>query len=162
MALTRDDLTQALAPILESIIGMSNRLDGIDNRLDGIDNQLGNLNGKINNLTIQVKILAKKSENSVKGRSDELAVVPKDDGTDPVAAYPTSLEQLLVAGNELLPNGATNYWNKERSLALIREYDPGYETDNADEPFSSRRRRLHLAKLLGITTSQLNYAQMIL
>ena len=141
MALTREDLTEALAPVHASIIGMSNRLD---------------------NLSVQVKILAKKAENSVKGRSDVLAIVPRNDGRDPEAAYPISLEQLLVAGNELLPSGSQNTWNKKCSLDLIKEYEPGYETDDADEATSSHRRRIHLAKLLGITTSQLNSAQMIL
>lgn len=183
MALTAADLTEALAPILTSIIGINNRLEAIDNRLDGIDHRLDGMdhrldgiddrldgmdqrlndcNVSVDELNVQVRVLAKKSENSVKGLSDALAIVPTRNGTNPVSTYPTSLAQLLVPGNELLPDGSKNTWNIQMSLELIREYDEGYETDNNDEATSSRRRRLHLAKLLGITTSQLNCAQMIL
>lgn len=76
------------------------------------------------------------------------------------ANYPATLGALIVGGSELIPEGdGVTAWNKEQSLQLILQYDPGYETENengTDEGRrkSSRRRRLHLAKLIGVTPAQ--------
>ena len=67
----------------------------------------------------------------------------------------------MVSESESLLGGQHNNWNAKKSLELIREYDPGYATDNDDTPDHSRKRRLTLAKLLGVTTMQLNFAQHI-
>lgn len=54
-------------------------------------------------------------------------------------------------------------WNSSKSLALIRQYEPGYASDGeGEEDAKSRRRRLRLARLIGVTRVQLNFAQMTL
>ena len=70
---------------------------------------------------------------------------------------------LLVAGNENLPNGQPNPWNKVKSRALLQFYgeDDGYESDpNNEYTAKSSARRLRVAKALGITRAQLNFAQL--
>ena len=89
-----------------------------------------------------------------------LKKVPLPDGSFPVNECPPSILNLLVAENESLPNNkGTNIWNAEKSLDLIKEYDPGYEIDGDASNFS-RKRRLKLAMLLGVTSTQLNIAQL--
>ena len=103
--------------------------------------------------------------NSTLGRDDRLRIVPLLDGSDPIAEFPSTLAQLIVAGNELLPNGLTNTWNRNKSLLLLRAYDPTYETDedqNDEQSRRSRDRRLRVAQRIGVTRSQLNFAQMSL
>ena len=75
--------------------------------------------------------------------------------------YPRSIECLLVADNEMLPSGTPNVWNKTKSIALLRFYGEDEQTDTEEEnSASSRARRLRLAKKLGVTKAQLNFAQM--
>lgn len=94
--------------------------------------------------------------NSNKTRDDVLERVPLSSGAHPDNEYPT-IAKLLVAGNEKLPSGVPNDWNAQKSLRLIREYDPAYETDDEGAVnVTSRRRRLKLAQHLGLSTSQLN------
>lgn len=82
---------------------------------------------------------------------------------NPPLQYPSSLEAFLVAGNESLPSGGVNAWNKERSLALLRFYGEEEHTDTKEENNErSRARRLKLARKLGITNTQLNFAQLSL
>lgn len=102
--------------------------------------------------------------NSTLGRDDALQRVPLPDGTLPLGEYPVSLAALLVAGNESLPNGQLNTWNAKKSRDLLIQYDPNYETDGEVEELStrSRNRRLRLARVLGVTRAQLNFAQLSL
>lgn len=98
------------------------------------------------------------------GRDDPLLCFPPLPGQQPVE-YPPTIAHLIVAGNESLPNGTKNSWNKEKSAALLQSLDPGYHTeDDTDGEFSprSRNRRLKVAKVLGITRAQLNFAQLTL
>jgi hypothetical protein len=98
--------------------------------------------------------------NSTKGRDDELEIVPLANGHLPESSMPT-IAKLLVAGNEKLPNGAVNDWNAKKSLKLIREYDPAYETDDESaETTTSRKRRLKIAQCLGLTGPQLSMGAM--
>lgn len=91
---------------------------------------------------------------------DRLAKVPLADGSEP-SIFPLTLGALIVGGSELSPGGeGVSGWNKEMSLRLITQYDAGYETDNENgteenKAKSSRRRRLHLAKLIGVTPGQI-------
>jgi hypothetical protein len=83
-----------------------------------------------------------------------------EDGREPEGAFPT-IEKLLVSGNMKLPSSNTkNNWNAKKSLKLIRQYDPGYETDDETEEYTtSRKRRLvALGQHLGLMPAQLNMA----
>jgi hypothetical protein len=56
-------------------------------------------------------------------------------------------------------------WSRDKSRHLLRAYgDPASESDTEDDDEAkkeakSRRLRLRVAKVLGITTAQLNFAQ---
>ena len=77
--------------------------------------------------------------------------------------FPANLMSILVAGNESLPNGENNTWNKSKSITLLRFYGENDDTDNEDEnSSSSRARRLRVAKKIGLTQTQLNFSQMTL
>lgn len=109
-----------------------------------------------------------KQNNSLLGRSDVLVEVARDsDGkfpsqNEPVSvAFPPSIECLLVAGNEILPSGAANVWNKQKSIALLQFYGEDENTDTEEEnSVNSRPRRLRIARKIGVTRTQLNFAQM--
>jgi hypothetical protein len=131
----RDVIREEIAPIIL--------------RLDRVEGQLG--------------VLTAVQFNSTLGRDDRLRVVPLSDGSDPIPEFPSTLAQLIVAGNELLHNGLANTWNSNKSLLLLRAYDPTYETDedqNDEQSRRSRDRRLRVAQRIGVTRSQLNFAQM--
>ena len=107
--------------------------------------------------------------NTTLGRAELLKEVPrKVDGLtpsemNPPVEFPTSLEKLLVAGNETLPSGAQNDWNKTKSLRLLNFYGDDDNTDNEDENNSrSRARRLRIARHIGVSQTQLNFAQLSL
>jgi hypothetical protein len=122
-------------------------MDGMERRMDGME---------------------LRQINAGKGREGRLEKVPFHDGTLPDdTEYPPSLSHMLVAGNESLPNGHPNTWNARKSKALLRKYRPASTTasdSEGDEEYSqrSRNRRLELARTLGITASQLNFAQLTL
>lgn len=92
-------------------------------------------------------------------------MVPLDNGTLPTI-FPASMGALIVGGSELVPGSAGVHvagWNRGKSLQLIREYEPNYQTDgesgtNEVKRKSSRRRRLYLAKLIGLTPTQMQSA----
>jgi hypothetical protein len=65
--------------------------------------------------------------------------------------FPPTLECLLVAGNENLPSGVPNTWNKTKSLQLLAFYGDGEDTDTEDDNnLRSRNRRLRLARKIGL------------
>jgi hypothetical protein len=72
----------------------------------------------------------------------------------------------LVAGNEVLPDGSRNTWNRQKSKALLRQYNPGEESggSDSDNEYSEKSRalRLRLARTLGVTQVQINFALMAL
>jgi hypothetical protein len=105
--------------------------------------------------------------NSLSGPSDPLTIVPNSGGIIPTAEnieVPGSILNLVVAGNEALPNGQPNDWNRHKSRALLKFYgEPEDSESDAENPTSefssrSRNRRLRVAKVLGITKSQLRDA----
>jgi hypothetical protein len=99
------------------------------------------------------------------GRNDRLQKVPLLDGSFPTGEFPETLAQLLVAGNERLPDGTPNSWNATKSRILLLQYDPDTESDGEElQELSgrSRDRRLRLARAIGVTQSQLNFGQLAL
>lgn len=106
-------------------------------------------------------------QNSQVSRNEQLLPVPNDQGQYPADCgvdTPMTLSTLLVAGNESLPDSSVrNNWNRTKSLALLTFYGDAPETDTEDEQSErSRNRRLRVARKLGITKVQLNFAQMSL
>jgi hypothetical protein len=66
---------------------------------------------------------------------------------------------LVVAGNESLPNGEKNTWNYKKSKALLQFYDIESEGESDTETEEkSRKKRLKLAKIIGIQKQQINLA----
>ena len=147
--LLQEALQEALKPIID-------RLDKIDTRLDSMDTRL-------DSMEVVQRVSSAKISNSMRRARDRLDIVPLNNGTLPTTTvdYPHSFEELIVAGNEMLPlSGSNNPWNSTKSLALIRLYDPAYETDDDSSEVSARRRRLEVARHIGITGPQLNFAQL--
>ena len=106
-------------------------------------------------------------QNSHVSRNDPLMPVPNNQGRypeDDKVEMPPNLISLMVSGNEALPDGdVRNTWNRTKSLKLLQFYGDPAETDNEDEQTSrSRNRRLRVANKLGVTRTQLNFAQMTL
>jgi len=168
-AITKDELIAALAPISAALVTLNSRVSDMDTRLTDMDTRLtdslGDISRGLGSLEFRQLIFEAKQYNSTIGRTDELKLVLKSDGSQPNCEVPRCLEQLLVAGNESLPSGDANTWNKLKSETLLREYDPGYDTDGMDadeESSKSRIRRLKVAVALGVTRMQLNFGQMTL
>ena len=88
---------------------------------------------------------------------------------------------LLVAGNEQLPDGSRNQWNNKKSKKLLQFSDVEFsdsdsepDSDSEDptkqelkqvkkelkEYTSSRKRRLDMAKQIGVSKAPLNFAQL--
>ncbi len=75
--------------------------------------------------------------------------------------FPTSIECLLVTDNENLPSGLANTWNKQKSIALLQFYGEDEHADTEEEnSANSRLRRLRIARKIGVTRTQLNFARM--
>lgn len=125
------------------------------------------LKTKVDAVGHEVKVLAAKQANSTKGRDDVLEPVPFPIGARVFGdgVMPLTLAHLSVSGSENLPCGARNIWNNRKSKNMLRTYGEGSESDEGevDElgPIA-RRRRIKLARNLGITTAQLNQAKSIL
>ena len=145
-------LSTALQPITE-------RLDAISGDVAAISGDVTAISERLNDLQNDFSVVATKAHNAACSKDDTLKKVPLSDGSFPVNDCPQSVLNLIVAGNESLPNGEVNNWNARKSLDLIKEYEPGYETDE-NAPNLSRKRRLKLAMLLGVTSTQLNIAQL--
>jgi hypothetical protein len=127
-----------------------------------LNEELKPVNDKLATIELQQKIMMAKMSNSLKGKNEPLEKVPivgangKERPVDGVE-YPT-IAMLIVAGNERIPGTEmTNNWNAKKSLKLIREYDPGYATDEETEVISAKR-RLKVAQCLGVSPSQINLA----
>ena len=177
-------LDAALRPILnalealdERVAGLDERVAGLDERVAGLNERVAGLDERVADLQIQLKISDVKATNADAkainaqiGRSEPLLQVSLIDGRYPIipgsgrfVEYPATISHLLVAGNEALPDGGLNNWNKKKSSMLLRAFGEASdnETDTEDGP-TSRRYRLKVAKLLGVTKTQLNFAQITL
>jgi hypothetical protein len=63
-----------------------------------------------------------------------------------------NISMLLVAGNESLPDGQPNPWNKRKSKEMLTKYlQPCSDSEGEDEKGeSSRKKRLRLAQFFGL------------
>ena len=152
--MTLVQLNAALAPILTAITAMGEKVTALDEKFTALDE-------KVTGLHNLQKIAAAKAINSQIGRSDRLVPVPCRDGEIPNVEFPETICHLLVSGNEQLPDGGNNTWNIRKSFALLAAFgdQSDNDTDREDGP-TSRRKRLKVAKVLGVTKGQLNFAQM--
>eukprot|EP00299_Pterocystis_sp_00344_P015904 c7958_g1_i2.p1 GENE.c7958_g1_i2~~c7958_g1_i2.p1 ORF type:complete len:193 (+),score=22.38 c7958_g1_i2:22-579(+) len=129
------------------------------------DKEHQELKGLLQTMDANVKILMAKQANSVIARLDTITPVPRSDGTTPAVDFPVSLSQLLVGGSETVPDQRSGRadWSIAKSKALLEAYNEQFsdaESDSeAKKEIKSRRLRLRVARVLGITTSQLNFAQ---
>jgi len=125
------------------------------------------LDDKLKPIHHRLDVIEARQVNATRSREDPLVKVPLLAGTlPPDADHPTCLAQLLVAGNESLPNGQLNGWNMKKSKRLLKQYSIGAlsDSDGEDNEHSqrNRNRRLALARFLGITAAQLNFVQLTL
>ena len=96
--------------------------------------------------------------NSRLSRTDRLTVVPcviDGDLRNPNVDFPNCLEELIVSGNEQLPSGGTNNWNKSKAKASLKFYGEDIGTDTENENSG-----LRLASRIGVNQAQLNFAQL--
>ena len=142
-------LNAALAPILTALGNMTLTVTALDEKVTALEH-------------IQ-KIAAAKASNAQIGRSEPLVRVPCRSGDIPDVEFPPTICHLLVSGNEQLPDGGNNTWNIRKSFALLAAFgdQSDNDTDREDGP-TSRRKRLKVAKVLGVTKAQLNFAQLTL
>ena len=175
--LTVAQLNAALVPILTALGTMTEKVTALDEKVTALDEKVTALDEKVTALDEKVTALDEKvttlqhrqdrtdarAFNGQIGRSEHLARVPLTDGTYPVAEFPETIANLLVAGNEKLPDGRDNTWNKQKSRALLAIFgdESGNDTDREDGP-TSRRQRIKVAKIMGVTQTQLNFAQLTL
>jgi len=163
-------LEKKVAGIETKVAGIETKVAGIETKVAGIETKVAGIEVELKKIVLEAKIQHAKQLNAAKPRDEILERVPLPDSNGE-EKYPRdtgnfeagkkiTLSHLLVAGNEKLPSGETNVWNANKSLSLIREYDPGYLTDDEDAPATSRKRRLKLAQCLGITPTQLNMSSM--
>ena len=163
-----DELLKKFKDLLDkSMVDLETKLVA---RLEGIvkplEIQINVLTAKLNVVTANINVVTAKLANSAVTREDTLTKVPKQDGTIPTAAFPGTIMELVVSGSEILPNGKSNPWNRKKSIRLLREYgqDAGEasDADETEDSTKSRAARLKLARVLGISSVQLNHAQLTL
>jgi len=114
-----------------------------------------------------------------------LQKIPNRRGDEPDdSIHPANIAQLVVSGAEKNPDRTTRVvWSRRRSEAFLQFYDEGYTTEASQSSddgdgtlsegemqerqereasktvMSARRCRLRVAKYLGVTVAQINYAQ---
>lgn len=162
----RQLLEEALKPIKGDLAVLSATVNSLSTTVDGLCATVDSISNKLDKTMVKVNILVVKQQNSAATRSDRLQMVPRPDGSTPTVDFPETIQQLLVAGNENLPDGQRNTWNRKKSKALLQQYEDASEseseTDDNEYSSKSRARRLKLARHLGVTNAQLNFAQMML
>jgi hypothetical protein len=144
-------IAAAIAPLEQRI---NARFDAMDVRFDAIEHRLDAMD-------VLQRRQAAFQLNSTKCRTEMLEVVPNLDGQNPNVDYPETLNHLLVAGSERIPLGDLNTWNKHKSKALLDFYGAvdAYDSDSeADNTPTARILRLKLAKVLGISSVQIQNA----
>jgi hypothetical protein len=75
----------------------------------------------------------------------------------PQVDFPASIQQMMVAGNVLLPDRTRNAWNQEKSRNLLRFYGEEEEVTDGEGEYGPSARVVRLR----VTAAQLNSAQML-
>ena len=146
-----NDMKEEIKEIKEEIIEMKEEIKEMKE-------EINTLKVEIKEIDINGRILSAKFANSSIGRDEEIQLVPLPDGTLPLRdLYPISIQVLLVAGNEKAPGGGDNNWNADKSEKLLHHY-----SQDVPPGSPSRDLRLMVAKCIGVTRTQLNWAQLSL
>ena len=162
-------LEEKVTGLEEKVTSAEEKVGVLVEKVTGLEEKVTSAEEKVTGLAVRFVISDAKANNAQIGRSETLLRVPLSDGSYPMISadipveYPTTISHLLVAGNETLPDGGRNNWNKYKSLALLAAFGDASDndTDREDGP-TSRRRRLKVAKHLGVTKTQLNFCQITL
>jgi len=170
LQITRQDITDilqhALAPILQAIESIKEDIAAVKEDVAAVKEDVAAVKEDVAAVKHEVKVLAAKQMNSTKGRDDPLERVPFPIGAIVYGdgAYPATLAHLSIAGNGNLPNDEKNMWNARKSRNLLLTYGEGSESEGEIDEMhpTARKRRIKLARRLGITTAQLNHANIIL
>ena len=156
-------LDEKVTALDEKVTALDEKVMALDEKVTALDEKVTALDEKVTGLQHRQDRIDARAFNAQVGRSENLAWVPLNDGTFPVAEFPETIANLLVAGNEKLPDGRDNTWNKRKGRALLAAFgdDSDNDTDREDGP-TSRRQRIKVAKIMGVTQTQLNFAQLTL
>ena len=163
MALTIDDMKAAIKEANEPTHKSIEELKAAIK--DAIEPTLQSMGATLKSMGAKLESIEAKLENSFAGREEELKWPPhKVIGQPYEAGESININCLLVAGNEKLPNGKPNTWNMAKSKAALQYYGEECESDEEKSEYSesSRARRLRLARVLGVSRAQLNFAQLAL
>ena len=173
--ITLVQLNAALAPILtalgnmtltvtalnEKVTALNEKVTALDEKVTALDEKVTALDEKVTTLQHLQNIAAAKALNAQIGRSEPLVRVPCRGGDIPDVEFPPTICHLLVSGTEQLPDGGNNTWNKIKSRALLAAYGEDSDNDTDSEVGqTSRLQRLKVAKVLGVTQTQLNFARL--
>jgi len=167
-SVTLSELTSALAPVLARLDAIEKRLEFIDERNEENEECIDGLDSRLETLECGFAQLLAKQVNSTKGGSEPLERVPPPDKRKLPAyiAFPSTLSHLCIAGNATLPNGDLNNWSAELSKQLLQYYGVEKEGEEEEgvveeESLIAKKRRLRLARHLGITNLQINVCSAI-
>ena len=164
-----DDLKSEISSRMERMEGRMERMEGrmerMEGRMDRMEGRMDRMEIKLDSVALGLNCLEVKQQNSCLGRKDIICRIPLADGREMDVEYPANIATLLVAGNETTPGaeGGTTGWNAAKSREFLDAYNVPVDESvhNLASPTSkSRTLRLSVATTLGITRSQLNFAQM--
>jgi len=170
----REDLGSRMGAVEERMGGLENRMEAVEERIEGLENRMGAIEERIGGLenrmgAVETSIsrTAKMQYNSGVGRHEALQKVPNGEGEVPGNdIFPSTLNHLLVAGNERLPGtGDLNTWTKMKSRRLLHFYgaEEGYDTESENEYTpTARSMRNRVARELGVSQTQINLAVLAL
>lgn len=162
------------------IAPLSAKIDAISTRVDAISTTLQELSDEVRSLRRMQQRQIALHNNSLKGRDEQVEVVPNMAGllpTDatPPLAYPYALSFLLVAENHAIPPYRySNHWSNEKSVSLLQFYNADItrdvgsvgvsDTEEGHQPESdaARANRLRLARVLGVSQAQMQLGAMSL
>lgn len=132
------------------------KFDILESKYHTLSIKVTSIDEKVDDVSMKFEIMNAKMLNSTMTKHDPLVHVRKADGSMPIE-FPQTIGVLIGHNVDTVPR-----WNAVNSLQLIREYDSGYITDsddNCDDEDCNRRRRVLVAKHIGVSRYQLNSAQ---
>ena len=168
--ITLVQLNEAMAPILTALGGITLAVTTMREEVTTLREEVTTLREEVTTMREEVTTLqhlqditAAKAANALIGRTEPIVRVPCRDGNIPDVEFPPTICHLLVSGNEQLPDGGNNTWNRLKSSALLAAFGDDSDNDtDTEDGLTSRRKRLKVAKVLGVTKAQLNFAQLTL
>ena len=158
---------EGLAALMASgFAGVNAVLASLADRFGALETRMGALETRMGALETRMGKMEAREHNSRLSAMDTLYQVPRDDGQFPRdlgVEFPQHLAALCVAGNEITAGERhmVHHWNRSKSKALLHFYGEGDETDvdtaDASEAAlqSSRRRRLRVARKIGVSKTQI-------